>query len=140
MNFSRDVKRFLRPMALFALIILWSKISYGVDAGSAFERALGDDRNFWVLNDTAKVISALYVSPHNTANWGKDVLGVGTLPNGRGAKIYFPSSVRSSCLMDFKLLFADGSAQTYLDGRNVCLLGAVEFDWNTSVGLLYPPR
>lgn len=94
-----------------------------------------DARNFWVLNNTGKKISRFYVSPHESYSWGSDVLGQAELPNGIGALISFDSSIRSSCTMDFKLVFDDGSEQLYRQGRNVCLLVAVQFNRQDSVGL-----
>jgi len=92
------------------------------------------DRNFWFLNNTGKTIHEVYVSPHESKSWGQDVLGRATLADGVGTLMVFPSSWRTSCYMDFKLVFDDGSEQTYPDGRNVCQLHAVEFDADTSVG------
>ena len=97
-----------------------------------------DERNFWVLNNTGKTITRLYISPHEGASWGNDILGQSELPKGMGTMIYFDTDVRTSCLMDFKLVFRDGSEQTYMQGRNVCLLGAVQFNRSISIGLRLP--
>lgn len=95
-----------------------------------------DPRNFWLLNNTGKQITQFYVSPHDSSRWRNDVLGIATLPDGLGAVISFDHADRSSCLMDFKLVFSDGSSQVYTQGRNVCQLNAVQFNLNDSVGLV----
>jgi hypothetical protein len=64
------------------------------------------------------------------------VLGRAQLPDGVGTTIFFDPAVQTGCVFDFKLIFADGGSQVYLDGRNVCPLGAVQFNERTSIG--YP--
>ncbi len=96
-----------------------------------------DRRNFWLLNNTDHTISRFYVSPHESDSWGSDILGNAELPNGLGTIITFESASRSSCVMDFKLVFRDGSSQLYRQGRNVCTLGAVQFNRDTSTPLFY---
>src|SRR5262245_49962982 len=94
-----------------------------------------DQRNVWVLNNTNREISELYISPHESYSWGQDVLGRGTLPHGIGAVISFDSRIGSSCIMDFKIVYGNGAVQVYDDGRNVCTLMAVQFNARTSIGL-----
>ncbi|MBS1854154.1 MAG: hypothetical protein JST11_02220 [Acidobacteria bacterium] len=96
-----------------------------------------DPRNFWLLNNTGKTIREFYVSPHDSSRWGNDTLGRSAVPDGIGALIVFQGS-RGSCNMDFLLVFADGSKHTYGQGRNVCELGAVQFNRNDSIGLTLP--
>jgi hypothetical protein len=125
MNLAKST---LTRLTLIAIVIL---LGSGISVGQ-------DRRNFWLLNNTGQVISNFHVSPHESNHWGKDVLGTGDLPNGIGAVISFASGVRTSCVMDFKLVFDDGTEQTYRQGRNVCSLGAVQFNRRDSVGLLFP--
>lgn len=91
-----------------------------------------DRRDFWLLNITGKRISRFYVSPHDMDSWGRDILGQAELPNGLGTLIAFNSTVRTSCLMDFRLVFSDGTKQTYTQGRNVCKLSAIQFSQSAS--------
>lgn len=96
-----------------------------------------DPRNISVVNNTGKQITLLYVSPHESGVWGDDVLGpTDTLPDGWQTTIYFNPASRSSCVMDFMLVFSDGSRQVYTQGRNVCRLSAVQFNSYDSIGLL----
>ena len=118
------------PLALILLLSLMLLTA----AGSHGQ----DQRNFWALNNTGKTIRWLYISPHENKNWGNDILGESQLVNGMGTVISFRSSVQTSCLMDFRLVFSDGTEATYVQGRNVCLLGAVQFNRTTSVGMLLP--
>jgi hypothetical protein len=122
MCFAKLLKPVLR-LAVIALVVLPAVISYGQDR-----------RNFWALNNTGKTIREFYVSPHESGNWGRDTLGETQLGNGTGTLISFTG--RSSCVMDFKLVFTDGTDQTYEQG--VCLLGAVHFNRYDSIGLSLP--
>lgn len=128
MNFAKLISSVAVRLPLVTLIVLLGYVS---------SRAQ-DERNFWVLNNTGKTISRLYVSPHERRSWGSDILGQAQLPNGVGTLITFDSDVWSSCIMDFKLVFRDGSEQTYMQGRNVCALGAVQFNRRNSIGLRLP--
>ncbi|MGA9063473.1 MAG: hypothetical protein WB341_17655 [Terracidiphilus sp.] len=90
--------------------------------------------NFWFLNNTGKDVHNLFVSPHSQQSWGADVLGRATLPNGMGTLIVFPPAWRGVCVEDFRLVFDDGSTQTYTSGMNVCQLHALQFNANDSDG------
>lgn len=88
--------------------------------------------NFWALNNTGKVVTNLYVSPHSAQTWGDDVLGQATLPTSLGVVIVFPPNVHHICVEDFKLVFQDGTSQTYQQGTNVCQVHAVQFNADTA--------
>lgn len=93
-----------------------------------------DARNFWFLNNTGSQVDRIYVSPHESGSWGSDVLGRAELPSGIGAVISFDSEIRTSCYYDFKLVFHDGRSQVYAQGRNLCVLHAVQFNYATAEG------
>ena len=101
--------------------------------GAAQSHAV-DQRNFWCLNNTRKEIKNFYVSAHESKNWGGDILGRATLPDGMGTVVYFDSSIQTSCNFDFKLVYADGTSQTYTQGRNVCAIHAVQDNADDSIG------
>lgn len=126
MTSAKLVRAILR-LALIALVMLLPTTSQSQDR-----------RNFWLLNSTGKTISEFYVSPHESDNWGQDILGRAELPNGVGTLIVFTPNLQTSCVMDFKLVFNDGTRQIYDQGRNVCVLGAVQFNRRTSIGLSLP--
>lgn len=90
--------------------------------------AAQDLRNFWFLNNTGKTIERIYVSPHESFNWGDDVLGSANLPDGLGTIIRFNPRSRSSCYFDFRLIFRDRTMQTYVNGWNLCAVHAVQFN------------
>ncbi|HUK32120.1 MAG TPA: hypothetical protein VLV89_13470 [Candidatus Acidoferrum sp.] len=97
-----------------------------------------DNRNFWALNNTGKEIAQFYVSPHGNPNWLNNVLGRSGLPAEMGVVIYFPSNISTGCSFDFKLVYLDGTYQTYTGGRDICSIYAVQFDASDSFGLVKP--
>ena len=98
----------------------------------ASQTAQQDRRNFWALNNTGKEIRSFYVSSHSSDQWGDDILGRATLPDGMGTLIYFTPGVQTGCNFDFKLVYSDGTAQQYVQGRNVCEIHAVQYNPDTS--------
>jgi hypothetical protein len=95
---------------------------------------LHGNANFWFLNDTGAQIDQIFVSAHSQTSWGDDVLGdKAVLGDGIGVLITFPST-HTQCSLDFKLVFHDGSTQTYADGFNTCNLHAVIFKDGEATG------
>lgn len=93
-----------------------------------------DQRDFWILNNTGRVVVRAFVSPHNVRSWGPDSLGSNdVLGDGNGTLITFNSDMPTSCIFDFRLIFDSGNVQEYMDGINLCKYRAVEFDDQTAV-------
>jgi len=46
-------------------------------------------QDFVLHNETGVEINSLYVSPHDSDNWGSDILGQDTLANGDSVKVTF---------------------------------------------------
>ena len=91
-----------------------------------------DRRNFWLLNNTGHKINSFYIAIHGTdESWGNDVLGAAAVPQALGTVIYFHDS-NSRCVYDFRVGYADGTHQDYLQGRNLCDFHAVQFNDSTN--------
>jgi hypothetical protein len=118
------------------VVVLLVLLAAGVGVVKSTPRP--DQRNFWALNNTLKEIRELYVSPHDYKSWGTDVLGRGVLPTAVGRVISFDSTGPTGCSFDFKLVFSDGTAQQYLQGRDVCSVIAIQFNATDSFGLIKP--
>ena len=97
----------------------------------AIGSSASDQRNFWLLNNTGYRISRVFVSAHISDSWGYDVLGDATLSHGMGTVVYFYGG-RSTCIYDFRIVYADGSHQDYLQGRNLCESHAIQFNERTN--------
>lgn len=92
--------------------------------------------NFWVLNNTGHTLRSFYVSPHGSIRWGYDTLGLAQLGHGMGTFVSFTGT--PYCVMDFKLVFEDGTVKTDEVGMNVCPLAAVVFTEDDAMGLPLP--
>jgi hypothetical protein len=68
-------------------------------AGMAFlaaSAARAGEQDFKLVNRTGVEIHALHVSPHSSDEWGEDILGKDTLPNGESLDITFPNRTRAA--------------------------------------------
>lgn len=108
------------------VVALCSLVSSGASA---------DRRNFWLVNDTGRTINEVHIAAHGSDDaWSSDVLGSDTLPDGRGTKILVFGG--SNCIMDFRIVYADGSSEDYLQGRNLCKASAIQFYKGTNYALI----
>jgi hypothetical protein len=97
--------------------------------------ASADRRNFWLVNDTGQTINEVHIAVHGSADaWSADVLGDVTLRDGTGVKINVFGS--SGCMVDFRIVYADGSIEDYLGGRNLCKASAIQFHKGTNYALI----
>jgi hypothetical protein len=93
-------------------ILLRSKviIALGVAiflAVTVFARAGKQD--FVIHNQTGVEIHEVYVSPHSSDDWGDDVLGKDTLPDGQSVKITFDDREKS---VQWDLKVTDGKGHS----------------------------
>jgi hypothetical protein len=94
------------------------------------QAAEADRRDFWMLNATGINIVRAYVSPHSDSTFdGSNVLKEDdSIVSGDGRLIVFSSNISTGCNFDFKLVFEDGTSQTYDQGANICTIHAIEFE------------
>ncbi len=74
-------------------------------------------QDFTLINKTGVEIYALYITPHNDNQWGDDILGVDTMPNGNTLDISF-SRKEKAVLWDLRIEDEDGA---YLEWVNLNL-------------------
>lgn len=80
-------------------------------------------QDFTVINKTGVEIYALYVSPHNSTDWGEDILGVDTMPNGNTLDITF-SRKEKVALWDLRIEDKDGAFLVW-DNLNLLAIDTV---------------
>ena len=76
-------------------------------AVAAFAR--GGNQDFVLHNETGVEIRELYVSPHSSNDWGKDILGQDTLKAGESVKITFDDRAKDG---KWDLKVADANKHT----------------------------
>jgi hypothetical protein len=80
--------------------------------------------DFTLFNESGTSIYSLYVTPADSAVWGRDVLGRQTLSNRDSTRITFPGQTPNSpCLWDIKVVYSDRT--TAVNRFNLCRSTAV---------------
>ncbi len=69
-------------------------------------------QDFTLHNNTTKVVSELYVSPHDTDEWEEDVLGDDVLGDGEEVDISFDRT-EDADNWDLKVVFDDGKSSVW---------------------------
>ena len=99
------------------LVMLTAGISYfpGV---STVEVSAQADQDFLLVNKTGIEIYALYVTPHNSDDWGDDILGADTLAANADIEIVFHRKEKAK-LWDLRIEDEDGN---FIEWENFNLL------------------
>lgn len=77
----------------------------------AFAQAAQD---FTLVNKTGLTISELYVGPSSTDDWGTDILGDGTLDDGKSKDIKFSPRTRSA-KWDLRIVDENGKSHDWYE-------------------------
>ena len=72
------------------------------------------DQDFTLVNQTGIEIHKVYVSPHSADEWGEDILGKDTLPDGESVDITFSKKERAAH-WDLKIEDGHGNSVTWED-------------------------
>ena len=102
----------------------------GVAAASfaAPSAAFANDADFILKNRTGYQIDEVYVSRHSSDSWGKDIMGSGSLENGRTVKITFPHG-NGACHFDIKVKYEDGDKAEW-GNVDLCQYEAITLFWD----------
>jgi hypothetical protein len=76
---------------------------------------------FWLVNDGARVVEAVFVSAARMPDWGNDILGAAVLPPARRAWVVpnFPD-----CVLDLRVTFQGGGEERRM-AVNACALSQI---------------
>ena len=85
---------------------------------STLEVSAQADQDFVLVNKTGVEIHAMYVTPHNSNDWGDDILGADVLANNEDADITF-SRREKARLWDLRIEDAEGN---FIEWDNLNLL------------------
>lgn len=75
-------------------------------AASSTVALAGGKQDFDLVNKTGYTIEEVYVAPSSSNDWQEDVLGEGTLANGKTKHITF-SRAGNICKWDLKVVYTD---------------------------------
>lgn len=93
------LRRVVLSAVTVALTLLGASIHVSAQSGP---------RTITVINKTGVVISALYVTPHSSDEWGEDILGADVLPNNDELGVVF-SRKETSKLWDLRIEDEEGN-------------------------------
>ena len=77
---------------------------------TALLRAEGTDNNFTLVNKTGYTLDKVFVSPHDTKEWGEDIMGKDVVPDGESVHITFHPKADAS-IFDLKVVYKDDNSE-----------------------------
>lgn len=90
--------------------------------------AFAGEQDFKLVNKTGYQIDEVYVSRTAAQNWGKDVMGRGTLDEDESVDISF-SAPPNACRWDLKVRYNDGDEAEW-GNLNLCHINSVTLYWD----------
>jgi len=90
--------------------------------------ASANDADFVLKNKTGYQIDEVYVSASKNKNWGKDIMGTGSLGDGEQVKITFPHG-NGACIFDLKVKYNDGDESEW-SGVDLCKYESISLFWD----------
>jgi hypothetical protein len=105
--------------ALFAAALLTPLVSV----------AFASDADFKLKNKTGYQIDEVWVSPHSSGNWGKDIMGKDALADGEVLNVTFPHG-GSACHFDIKVKYHDDASTAEWGNIDLCQYETISLFWN----------
>ena len=101
---------------LIALVLFAGVFTSGVSAASTtpLSPVAQGRQDFRLTNATGVLIYNVYVSPHSSNEWGDDILGQDTLPNGESVDITFSPRERAA-MWDLKVTDPQGNSIQWMN-------------------------
>ena len=90
--------------------------------------ALASDADFKLVNKTGYQIDSVYVGPHSSQSWGKDIMGRGSLGDGESVNITFPHGGKA-CKFDIKVGYHDGDSAEWAN-VDLCEYETISLFWD----------
>ena len=86
-----------------------------------WQRALADNRDFKLLNNTSWTIDSVYVSSSDAKGWGDDLLGASSLDAGQNMSVTWSGFLSLNCYYDVRVVFSGTPrVDIHWDRVNVC--------------------
>jgi hypothetical protein len=93
--------------------------------------ARADDRDFTLINKTGYEITAVYIGPNHSDDWGPDIMGRKTLDDGDKVNITFRGAAKG-CHWDLKVDWADDSKPVQWLDIDLCSIEKITLKYNRS--------
>jgi hypothetical protein len=85
-------------------------------------------QDFLLVNETGVVINSVYITPHDTEEWGDDILGKDVFNSDEETVISFDRN-EDVCLWDLRIEDTDGNAIIWYD-IDLCKWAEVTLHWD----------
>ena len=108
----------MQKIARIALLVMLTAGIFYFPGVSTTEVSAQADQDFLLVNKTGIEIYALYVTPHNSDDWGDDILGADTLAANADIEIVFHRKEKAK-LWDLRIEDEDGN---FIEWENFNLL------------------
>ena len=108
----------MKNIVRIALLVMLTAGIFYFPGVSTVEVSAQADQDFLLVNKTGIEIYALYVTPHNSDDWGDDILGADTLAANADIEIVFHRKEKAK-LWDLRIEDEDGS---FIEWENFNLL------------------
>jgi len=90
--------------------------------------AHASDADFKLRNKTGYQIDEVYVSPHSSKSWGKDIMGRDALADDEAVNITFPHG-GGACHFDIRVKYHDSDTAEWSD-VDLCQYETVSLFWD----------
>ena len=108
----------MKNIVRIALLVMLTAGIFYFPGVSTVEVSAQADQDFLLVNKTGIEIYALYVTPHNSDDWGDDILGADTLAANADIEIVFHRKEKAK-LWDLRIEDEDGN---FIEWENFNLL------------------
>jgi len=108
-----------------------SSLAVAVIFAAVSGSALASDADFKLVNRTGYQIDSVFVSPHASKSWGKDIIGSDVLAAGNSVEISFPHG-GSACNFDIKVAYKDGDTAEW-GNVDLCQYETISLYWDGQV-------
>lgn len=102
-------------------------LGVGLFTGPALAQSGRQD--FTLINRTGYELSELYVSPNKSDEWGTDILGKATIPDGETANVKFSRSA-TGCMWDLKVVYSDDDSSAVWRSIDLCKISRITIRYN----------
>jgi hypothetical protein len=96
---------------------------------AGFGVAHASEADFKLKNRTGYQIDEVYVSPHASSRWGRDILGRDALADGEWVNITFPHG-NNACHFDIKVKYHDDDSTAEWGNVDLCQYETISLFWD----------
>jgi hypothetical protein len=104
------------------------KLAFAAMLAMAAGGAFANDADFALKNKTGYQIDEVYVAPHSSKNWGKDIMGDASLEDGEKVKIVFPRG-SDVCNFDIQVKYQTGETAAW-SKVDLCKYETITLYWD----------